>query len=73
MTLVLSESVRRELQQKLKFDTIRVTKVNEEEGSLRLEFYEGHQLKGHQEVTAGRSPSSWTEIRIAEGSLKVVL
>lgn len=28
MTLVLSESVRRELQQKLKFDTIRVTKVN---------------------------------------------
>lgn len=73
MPLVLSDSVRRAVQQTLKFDTIRVSRVDAAAGSLRLEFYEGHQLKGTQDVVQGESPTSWTEIRIAEGSLKVVL
>ena len=41
MPLLLSESTRRELQQKLKFDTIRIPGVDPVAGEVRLDFYEG--------------------------------
>ena len=73
MPFLLSESTRRELQQKLKFDTIRISGVDPVAGEVRLDFYEGHTFKGHIVVSVGSSKTSWVEVAVAEGSLRVSL